>query len=249
MTTVAELEKAAYDTWTPDRSTRIGDWCLYATDGFTRRVNCATAHGSPGVDGQTREAVQAWLNDNGAALVVRVTPLLSDDTQATISTNWGFEPFDETVVMAAPAEASYDESIRLVDVGDNAFFADINRLNDRSDSSVPAWKRLLERVRMRAAGIWVPDVAAGLVVCSGNLAAVYSVAVHPDHRREGIARRMMQSATAWAVDRGADTMFLQVHGENDAAIGLYDALGYQEQYRYWYLQQPNDTATASIDGC
>jgi ribosomal protein S18 acetylase RimI-like enzyme len=249
MRLLADLEAAAYDTWTPDRTTKVGDWRLYATDGFTRRVNCATSVGTPAIDDTTKAALEAWLSKNGAAMVIRVTPLLSAETQTRICEEWGFDAIDDTVVMTAPARGQYAESVRLVDVADRGFFADINHLNDRRDSSVPAWQRLLARVRARAAGMWIPGVGAGLVVHSGHFAAVYSLAVHVDHRRQGVAARMMDTATAWAADRGAQTMFLQVHGENAAALGLYGALGYAEQYRYSYLQAPSESVAKTIDGC
>jgi len=249
MATVEELESAAYDTWTPDEWSTIGDWTLCAADGFTRRLNCATACGTPSTDSVTRQRIVSWLTERGGAGVIRVTPLLASEATTAIEVEWGYVPRDRTVVMTARADGTYDDTVRMVDVADRGFFDDINSLNDRRDTSIPAWQRLLNRVRSRAAGMWVPDVAAGLVVHSGPLAGVYSVAVRPDAQRQGIATRMMDTAAAWAADRGADTMFLQVHSENSQALGLYDALGYRTAYEYSYLQEPEESRNKVIDGC
>lgn len=248
MTLISKLEAASYDTWTPDHSTEIGGWNLYATDGFTRRINCASGVGEPSVEPEVWASASNWLVERGALPIVRVTPLL-DRSVVDVFRSRGYEEIDDSVVLTAAAQGSYDDHIRLVDVADNGFFGDINALNDRRDTSIPAWQRLLQRVRLRAAGIWVPGVAAGLVVVSGRYAGVFSVAVAPDHRRQGLATRMMDAAGAWALDRGADTMFLQVFGENTAALGLYEQLGYTEQYRYSYLQPVGDSPDAVIDGC
>ena len=53
-----------------------------------------------------------------------------------------------------------------------------------------------------------------------------NVAVHPDYRRRGIARQMVQAADALARQMGARTMYLQVERDNPAALGLYENAGY-----------------------
>ncbi|MCB1245847.1 MAG: GNAT family N-acetyltransferase [Acidimicrobiia bacterium] len=248
MTDVRDVERATYDTWTPDHRASIGGWDLYAADGFTRRINSATADGTPATDPETWAAVSNWLVERNAAPIVRVTPLLSPHTVRTIKDVWEYEEIDDSAQFSAPASGDYDDGVRLVDVAEPGFFHDINRLNDRRDTSIPAWQRLLSRVRVRAAGLWVPGVAVGLVVESRPYAAVYSVAVEPSERRKGIAGRMMSAAGAWALDRGADTMILQVYLGNAAATSLYESLGYTERYRYSYLQAAPDSAE-SIYGC
>lgn len=250
MTTVADLERAGYDTWTPDESIALSGWTLHAADGFTRRVNCATAEGSPDISPDARQEVERWLTDRGGALVVRVTPLLAPETVAAIAEGWKYHQVDETVVMTAPATKTVqpdDVVVRRIQAPE--FFHQINELNDRRDASRPAWRRLLERVADRAAGVTIGDVGVGLVVASGPFAAIYSVAVAPQARRQGHARSLMAAATNWAVDQGCETMFLQVLGTNDAALGLYRTLGYNEIYRYSYLEPVVPNAVDAIDGC
>jgi len=52
------------------------------------------------------------------------------------------------------------------------------------------------------------------------------IAVHPDHRGCGIARKVMEHLHAVAAARGADTVRLKVYIHNTAAIHLYESLGY-----------------------
>jgi ribosomal protein S18 acetylase RimI-like enzyme len=59
----------------------------------------------------------------------------------------------------------------------------------------------------------------------------------------------MAAATNWAVNEGCDSMFLQVLATNDAALGLYGALGYAEVYRYGYLEPVVAETADAIDGC
>lgn len=57
---------------------------------------------------------------------------------------------------------------------------------------------------------------------------IANVAVHPDFRRHGIARHLMQAALEWAQARGRFAT-LQVEADNHAARALYDTLGFRAQ--------------------
>ena len=55
---------------------------------------------------------------------------------------------------------------------------------------------------------------------------VANVAVHPDYRRRGIARALMQTVTSGVRSRGGRDIMLQVVRDNTPAIDLYRSLGY-----------------------
>ncbi|NJN55371.1 MAG: GNAT family N-acetyltransferase [Anaerolineae bacterium] len=56
---------------------------------------------------------------------------------------------------------------------------------------------------------------------------VVNVAVHPDFRRRGIARGLMQQVTTMVRQRDGREILLQVEKNNSSAIVLYQSLGYQ----------------------
>lgn len=57
-------------------------------------------------------------------------------------------------------------------------------------------------------------------------AYVYLVYVAPTHRRQGLGRKLMDYAKAWASEQGYDQLSLQVFTHNQAALKLYKRLGY-----------------------
>lgn len=70
--------------------------------------------------------------------------------------------------------------------------------------------------------------AAVLVVAPGVEADVLTVAVLPDYVRQGIATYFINELEKWALLKKAPAMMLEVGVENEAAIALYEKLGYQK---------------------
>ena len=96
-----------------------------------------------------------------------------------------------------------------------------------------AFSRLLLPPAARPLGfVWEED---GRIVGNASLLPVsgYSkrwvmanVAVHPDYRRRGIAREMVSASDELAKAAGAEEIYLQVERNNQAALALYQSMGY-----------------------
>ncbi len=57
----------------------------------------------------------------------------------------------------------------------------------------------------------------------GDVVDLERVAVHPGHRRQGLARRLLAAALERA---GGDRVLLEVRADNEAALALYAAEGF-----------------------
>ncbi len=84
-------------------------------------------------------------------------------------------------------------------------------------------------------GYWVAELAGTIVGAVGMLAAagagegdVQTIAVAPEHRRRGLATRLLREATAWAESRGTKQVFLEVRETGTPARTLYESLGFTE---------------------
>jgi ribosomal protein S18 acetylase RimI-like enzyme len=58
-------------------------------------------------------------------------------------------------------------------------------------------------------------------------AHIFLLYVRSAHRRQGIAKALVQMAETWAKERGDRQIGLQVFANNQPAVSLYQALGYQ----------------------
>ena len=56
---------------------------------------------------------------------------------------------------------------------------------------------------------------------------ILNVAVHPDFRRKGIARRLLSDVIEYFYPRGARSVILEVRMNNKAAQNLYESMGFR----------------------
>jgi 3-phosphoshikimate 1-carboxyvinyltransferase len=101
-----------------------------------------------------------------------------------------------------------------------------------------AW---FDLVKDENAGLWVAEAERGLlgfvmivmkaapnlpVMVPRRYAVVENLGVTASARRQGVGRRLMEQAHAWAAAQGAATVELNVFEFNQAAMALYRELGY-----------------------
>ena len=72
---------------------------------------------------------------------------------------------------------------------------------------------------------------------------VMNVAVHPDHRRQGIAEALIKKLVLELKERGSHALMLEVRASNAPAISLYEKLGFlQVGLRKNYYRNPKEDA-------
>lgn len=85
------------------------------------------------------------------------------------------------------------------------------------------------------------------MMCVLDEGQVLNLAVHPDARRQGIARMLMESAEYHAGARGLCILSLEVRESNAAARALYCSLGWSEAgVRKGFYSHPTEDAFVMI---
>ncbi len=77
-------------------------------------------------------------------------------------------------------------------------------------------------------------VAVGLGVAVNGWVGIYDIATAEPLRRRGLGRDVVGALLQWGREAGAADAYLQVMVDNIPALALYDKLGFEEMYRYWY---------------
>ncbi len=114
---------------------------------------------------------------------------------------------------------------------------DVSAIEEIEQRSMPApWSRMMfvsEIVKTTSIclGAFVEDRLVAYVIVSRYVDAwhVMNLVVAPEHRRQGIATRLLASLFEQAADDERRGFTLEVRVSNDAAIELYESLGFQGQ--------------------
>ncbi len=81
-------------------------------------------------------------------------------------------------------------------------------------------------------------VASGRGGYDGDWVGLHSLVVEPGHRRRGLGTALMAELLDWAAGRGATTAWLHVQTANEAALGLYEGLGFTPHHHLRYRGAP-----------
>lgn len=145
---------------------------------------------------------------------------------------------DEMVVMLAGlADFDYDLAIDRFPTSNVGRFVDAALAVGVLQPSVgEELTGVIEDIKPKA-GLFVYEldnqpVATAICVHDEELAGLFEVACHESFRRRGIGRAIALTALKWGWMRGAERAWLQVGTENEAAIRLYERMGFTELYRY-----------------
>ncbi len=104
---------------------------------------------------------------------------------------------------------------------------------ERASNGAPWSERSFRNEIEHRDGAFVVALLSGQVVGFGaawmviDEAHITNVAVAPEHRRHGIGRRMMIHLLQASKQRGMTCSTLEVRAGNEAAIRLYEQLGYE----------------------
>ena len=73
-----------------------------------------------------------------------------------------------------------------------------------------------------------------LGVVEDNKIGIYDIRVESSFRQNGIGARICRAIMEEGKKEGAQKAFLHVSATNRPAVRLYQGLGFEEAYTYWY---------------
>ncbi|MCL3817971.1 GNAT family N-acetyltransferase [Aeromicrobium wangtongii] len=233
-----ELTRITSRGWPAIESAPLGEWELRASGGFTGRANSVAVTGSPGVpfDRALAEVERFYAQRSlpAQAQVIVDSPQERSFADAGWVRKQGY--FGGAVVQVAdlgPAHQA-DPDARVAATADDDWLAGYGRVDDAAIA-----RAVMERpAKVAFVSIGAPTVAIGRVVVTGEWAGLSAVEVRPEARRQGLARRIVETSLAWAIERGADKAYLQTMRSNTAALALYAPYGFVDHHDYVYLEPP-----------
>jgi GNAT superfamily N-acetyltransferase len=80
-------------------------------------------------------------------------------------------------------------------------------------------------------------IGTGLGILDRDYVGIYAIHVDPDYRRRKIGQSICRALLKSAREQGACYAYLQVVKGNFGARTLYESLGFEYLYTYWFRQQ------------
>jgi len=241
------VEEAALNAWPAPGNVFHDGWLLRFAYGFTRRANSVNVlrAGRPPAGHRALAAKVAFCERVYAAAslpcVFRVTSLAAEPGLDAWLDRCGYRAIDETLVMLAPAAPLAVAAVPSACDRGNWLQA-YQQLAAAPDVVTRLHALILGGIRLPVLhGAWPADgeprsavAAVGLAVHDDDVVGLFDVVTAPAHRRRGYARALVSGLIGWGARAGARHAYLQVVGNNAAAIALYESLGFRRLYSYWY---------------
>ncbi|BDH59265.1 GNAT family N-acetyltransferase [Tsukamurella sp. PLM1] len=177
------------------------------------------------------DGVRAWF-------AARSLPLHLTLSERVLPGASGLTPVVQpTEVLTASAGGDADPEVRLADAPDAAWLA-------LTGTAAPLVTSVdgVALFALLAGPDGAPAAAGRLALVADAGGAVWggigSMAVAPEHRRRGLATRLVGALRARAAAEGAQRVFLEATLDNRAARALYRESGFTRHHGYHYWTEP-----------
>jgi len=244
---VRRLEAAGFRAWPAATIQYDGSWQIRLTAGHPSKrlnsVNPLDPSDRRDIEKRVEKAARRFESYD-RRLVFRMSPLAPPELEAYLEElNW--ERFEETIVMMAPMTAlDIEQRMDHLPMRDIGRYVDASILvHGREPTLKAGLTEILSSIRPQS-GLFVIEeeesgpLSTALCVHDTDLAGIYELATRIDVRGQGHGREVVCAALRWARHRGALHGWLQVESGNEAALALYQSLGFREVYRYAFRRNP-----------
>lgn len=230
----------------PAETEWLGGWLLRANGGFLRRANSVLPLRQLGLPlEQGLGYARRWYRQRGLPLKLHIPTEARRLLDAELGER-GWPAADRTHVMVARLDAlaappAAPVPVELAGRPDDAW---LTLYRGGGGLTEPARSLLGRHPNITFASVRVDGrtvaVARGTVDVApgGAWLAVNSVEVDPEHRRRGLGTAVTAALWQWGRDHGAVRTCLSVLADNEAAVSLYERLGYWRHHDYHYRSEP-----------
>ena len=244
---VQKIEELALNAW-PGLQTYLYDgWVMRLAEGYTKRANSVTplyGHGERGEFGLAEKVArcEGVYQGRKQPVIFRIPSFVAGAAELDdLLADRGYERVDETLVMDLELEETeFEQSGRAYVMpgreGVSSWLSAYERMS--GSHTEPVHEKILGQILgRRCPMVLMVDeevVACGLGVYDAGYVGLFDIVTAVEHRRQGYGQEVVESLLGWGIDCGGLSAYLQVVAENNSAVTLYEKLGFQKRYRYWY---------------
>lgn len=241
------LEEISLNAWPAHKMELYDGWLLRFSHNYTHRTNCVNpvAPSTLPLEEKVTFCEQEYRKMHTPA-IFKISPLLDPSIDEYLERQ-GYVTEHTTEVMTMPLEhLKRVHNTGLVDLNDtitDEWISNLFRLNGTTNpthlSIVPAmFKAIPKETIVARIEINGRMAASGLGILDRQHAGIYAVYVDENYRRKGYARAICSAILEAASHKGMTHAYLQVVKGNVNARHLYETLGFEYRYTYWFRSKP-----------
>jgi N-acetylglutamate synthase len=239
---IKTIEELSINAW-PALQTMVYDgWILRFSNGYTKRANgiyplyeskdeldtkiaaCERVYQEQGLDVVYKMTSDVQPKELDAALAAKGYAASGYTSIQTLSLDHVRNPSTEDVIIHEGLTSQWLHN-----------FCRLNSVREEHQSTM---SQMLNNILPKACFISITKdqntVACGLGVRVGDYVGLFDIVTDVQFRRQGIGEQLVLHLLKWGKRNGAKRAFLQVVLDNTPALHLYNKIGFEERYQYWY---------------
>ena len=241
---VEAIERATIATVSPEATEDLGNWLLGFDSGAIGRAKCAVPLSHSMLPLSDIETIERCYAAHGYPPMFRLPDLLEFGPFHTALRHRGYCDDRHSVVQVARAVDGRalvakpdvavarrpDEAWGMVFLGEGFDPVD-------GASRVKSLSRAPDAIYASVRDESGEAMAVGAASFGFGWASIHAMRTALEHRRRGLAGRILSALANDAIDRGYERIFLQVEDNNTGAQSLYARAGFTTVWRYAYWQR------------
>ena len=251
------IEDAARLAWPALEEKELPFGVLRYARGVNRRSNSLNVY--PRADYEHSDllrATEAFFGQRGLPAIVRILDSRENrnlDSQLLDSylagKGYGLEAPTHVLLCDLPIRKSTHAHVS-VSLELNDWLRVWQTFGSRSDTQVGVLQITLSKIAAVHCFLTLKDklgitVSCGMGVISDDVLGIYGIATREAYRDLGYGTKLLQQLMCWGFSNRARYAYLHVESVNFAALRLYEKLGFEEFYSYWYRVQNRHCVHAS----
>lgn len=236
------IEEAAMNAWPALQQNLYDGWVLRFSEGYTKRANSVNPlyDGILALDEKVAYCEQLYTKQSLPTIFRLTSPLAPAELDLLLEKK-RYKILDPTIVMSLELDSWHEHE--STDLSFQQYQLDpwlqaFSSLSGYSLEKQPIHGQMLGSIispcLLATLQISGKPITCGLGVLQGEYYGLFDIVTHPDHRNQGYGRIFITKLLNWAQNHGARCAYLQVMENNAPARHLYNSLGFEKIYHYWY---------------
>ena len=239
---VIRIEEASLNAWPALEQVIYDGWVLRFSKGFTKRANSVNPLRKAHMD--VVEKITYCENtflERNLPIIFRITPCASPNNLDEILAFRDYKKIDSTSVLSQHIQeieysSTNDELLENCDL--NKWLETFCLLSGYELEDHLVHREILQQIPATCFYTVLHHqdqiVSCGLGVLERDYFGLFDLITTENRRNQGFGRKLISQMLFIAREAGAKYAYLQVMQNNHAARHLYEKLGFQENYNYWY---------------